>query len=948
MRNPPVESGQLSSDDDAWIRIQEVFSSALDLSKDDRVTFLARSCGDDASLRVQVERLLYFSDQTGGPLDRGLTHLVEADDSSTPDGFVPGDIVCSRFRITRFIGKGGMGEVFEAEDFVLGESIAIKTIRPDIAKETGLVERLRREVQLSRQVSHTNVCRVFELWEHEGPNETRVSFLTMELLKGETLAQRIEAGGPVSPEVALPLIRQIAEGLGEVHRAGIVHRDLKPSNLYLVGKDDGTLRVVVTDFGLARPVNPEEHSRTQSGLVFGTPAYMAPEQFDSGEATFASDIYSLGVTIFEMVTGRKHPLTVPSAFVPGIGANWDEALQKCWNPDSAQRPKHPGDVVALLETAVGKSKLRFLRPVAALAATAALVAAAGYEITLPSPIPQFRLSNITSDDGLTWDPSLSADGQTIAYASDSSKRGDLDIWVRRLDNSPPRRITDDPANDSAPSISPDGSRVVYDSDRSPRGIYMREINGGPERLVSRFGTDPFFSPDGKRIVYWTGNEGQFTGNIGRIFITDIDRGVTRQLATSFPDARHPVWSPNGDEILFEGCGPGCTDAETKRDWWRIGIDGGHPVATGALGVVLRQGLSLYFNAPVWQDGNIFFSARMTNDTNIWRISENPPLLRDRWKANPIMSSTEEAIHPSMSRDGSIAFAGLSTKANLWLLPLNAGAGTGPSHRRLGSNVEIDSTPSISRDGNRILYFRRQGNERRMILWEKEANEILNVPVPAGTRGIVDASGTSIVYTKPRADLRDLYERHAPAWTETLLLRDSGELVDLAGDTSIPLLANQAGIASVDLRSGKSTRIIRNGELTFDQAAVSPDGKWIAYAGTRDSQHTQLFVAPFGNAGVDTTRSQAITDDRDWNDKPRWTADGRAVVYISDRDGFTCIWKYPFSPVGARSEPRALVHFHQARLSPMHLSRVAFNLSLSGNALLYNAADLRANIWIARP
>lgn len=930
--------GELNPKEDQWIRIKEIFASAIDLRAHERSTFLTEVCGQDTELREQIERLLIYHERTGGPLDRCLVQNTEED--IEPRRLQPGNIVCARFHIIRLIGNGGMGEVFEAEDSVLGERIAIKTIRPEIANQSGLVERLRREVQLSRQVSHPNVCRVFDLWEHEEPAGTRTSFLTMELLEGETVAQYIESNGPFSANAALPLIRQIAAGLGEVHRLGIVHRDLKPSNLYLGKKPDGSTRVVVTDFGLARPINAGEQSRTQTGFVFGTPAYMAPEQFESGEATYASDIYSFGVTIFEMITGRKHPLMQPSEILSSIGPNWDRALEKCWSLDPNARPRDPWEVVALLEAPAFNPRLRRVLKSAAWGTAGILaLAAAAYTIGLPSPEPQYRLSKITSDDGLSWEPSISADGQTIAYSSDSAGHGDLDIWVRRLNSANAFRITNDPANDWGPAISRDGRQVAYNSDRPAKGIYIRSISGGPERLLSNFGHEPAFSPDGKQVAFWVGED---TSAGGRLYITDASGGTPRQLATMFRDARHPAWSQTGEEILFEGCGPGCTNPDTQSDWWIIAKDGSHARSTGALQAVLKQGLTLYFSSPWWRNGKVYFAARLKNDTNIWRMDLKPPLIRGRWRALPITSSTQEEIEPAVSADGSIAFAGLDGQINLWLAALD-----GSGARRLGSNMEIDSMPSMSRDGKLILYFRRLGNDRWMIVRELAGNNILNVEVPAKTRGMMASSGQSIVYTSPRGAERDLYERRAPTWKEVPLGPAPGEVVDVIGDSAGVLVATRAGIEFIELSSGRSATILQNAKTTFDEAAVSPNGKQIAYLGVVNAEHSQVFVAPYENGSVLSQEAVPITTAEHWNDKPRWTEDGRAVIYISDRDGFVCIWKQEAHgrTVG---EPRSVLHFHQARISPMRLSRAAFNLSVSNNDVLYNANELRSNVWLARP
>ncbi len=949
MLNPPEEVGQLSADSVGWYRIKRILGSALDLGLEERDSFLSGACGEDSALRAEVERLLAHNDRSGGPLDRGfapISHSGHLDNDNEEyggeGGFIEGDLVCGRFRINRFIGQGGMGEVFEARDTVVNEDVAIKTIRPEIANQQGLVERLRREVLLSRQVSHTNVCRVFELWVHEGKGGTRTSFLTMELLKGETIGHRIKTRGAMRPKDALPLIQQIAMGLNEVHRAGIVHRDLKPSNLYLVRKPDGATRVVVTDFGLARPIDPEQFSRTQTGLAFGTPAYMAPEQFDTGEATFASDIYSFGVTIFEMITGRRAPLTLPSAVVDGLSPGWDEAVTKCLSRVVAERPANPLAVAAIIEHPARKRIGPGLWKPLAAATIAAAALGITYGVARPAPEPQYRLTNVTADEGLSWEPSISADGKAIAYSSDASRRGDLDIWVRRLDATAPVRVTDDPANDFSPSLSPDGSQVVYNSARSPQGIYIRDVKAGaPQRLLSPFGEEAAFSPDGKEITFWEGNDAQFTGKHSRIFVEDTRTGIARQLAADFMDARHPAWSEDGREILFEGCGPGCTDPETQRDWWRIGKTGQHAVATGALRTALQQGLALYLDAPVWRGGNIFFAARMTNDTNLWRIPQAAPGLGkwsgSPWKAVPIMNSTEEAIRPSASRDGSIAFAGLNSRVSMWLAPLGGNGET----RRLSASAEIDRFPSISRDGKRIFYLRVVGTEARLVVKDIDGADVLNELVPASTRGMIDATGTAVFYTKTRGGTRDLYVRRGPAWKPALLRQDFGELLDISGTTA--LSASPAGIDKVDAESGKRTNILKNGTFVYDQATISPDGKWIVYLANRDAEHGQIFIAPL-NGKADTGRAVAITDAGHWYDKPKWTADGKTVVYISDRDGFNCIWEQPVS--GGAS--RAITHFHQMRVSPVHLSRMAFNLSVGRDSLIYNAGDLRSNVWIARP
>ena len=227
--------------------------------------------------------------------------------------FAEGDLVSGRFRVVRFIARGGMGEVYEAEDLELGERVALKTIREDIAADERVNQRFRREVQLARKITHPNVCRIFDLFQHQfaGPREGTppVLFVTMELLTGETLAQRLKREGPMTAEQARPIVAQMAAALSAAHAADIVHRDFKSSNVVLLppARAWDPPRAVVTDFGLAYSVSDSTKGVTLSGSgdLLGTPDYMAPEQVEGGPVTPATDVYALGIVLYEMVTGVR-------------------------------------------------------------------------------------------------------------------------------------------------------------------------------------------------------------------------------------------------------------------------------------------------------------------------------------------------------------------------------------------------------------------------------------------------------------------------------------------------------------------------------------------------------------------------------------------------------------------------------------------------------------------
>jgi eukaryotic-like serine/threonine-protein kinase len=332
-------------------------------------------------------------------------------------GLAEGEVLAGRFRIVRFIARGGMGEVYEAEDQVLRERVALKTIRPDVANDPRTMERFLREVHLARSVTHPNVSRTFDVFHHDA-----LAFLTMELLSGVTLAERLSNGGRLRPEEAQPLIEQMAAALTAAHEAGVVHRDFKSANVMLEAdtRRPGGLRAVVTDFGLARRERPGGRGvgsaapLTETEAVIGTPDYMAPEQIEGREITPATDVYALGVVIYEMVTGQQPfqgdtPLSValkklkeaapsPRRHVPDLPPVWEKTILRCLERSPADRYASAEEVVRALRgeaVSTGPATLRRRkRRIAGVTAAVVLAAAAAWLLTRyvrigpePSPAP---------------------------------------------------------------------------------------------------------------------------------------------------------------------------------------------------------------------------------------------------------------------------------------------------------------------------------------------------------------------------------------------------------------------------------------------------------------------------------------------------------------------------------------------------------------------------------
>jgi eukaryotic-like serine/threonine-protein kinase len=270
-------------------------------------------------------------------------HRPEPGASDAPE---VGAVLLGRFKVVRLLGRGGMGEVYEARDLRLHATVALKMLRASLADNPGLRDRLQREVQLARAVTHPNVCRVFDFHEQEGPNGEPLAFVTMELLEGETLADRLRTK-VFSPRDALPLLRQMAEGLSAIHAKSLVHRDFKPSNVMLV-PDGESARAVVTDFGIARMTNAADDTGwagTQSGAVLGSPAYMAPEQRSAGQVTPRTDVFALGLVACEMVSG-----VLPTAgALHGLPRGWRTPVRRALDPQAERRYQGPRQLVAELE-----------------------------------------------------------------------------------------------------------------------------------------------------------------------------------------------------------------------------------------------------------------------------------------------------------------------------------------------------------------------------------------------------------------------------------------------------------------------------------------------------------------------------------------------------------------------------------------------------------------------
>ena len=343
-----------------------LFRELADCSLSEREAYYVRH-DIAAAVRAEVESLLRFDGDTlgavharvaaaakGAVADRaagaGATDDIDGSDtrlsaSETGEGrFPPGTRLGDRYRIVSLVGRGGMGEVYRASDFKLKQSVALKFLPEPASRDPRLLARFHGEVRLARQISHPNVCRVYDIGEVNG-----AAYISMEYIDGEDLASLLRRIGRLPQDKAIEIARRLCAGLAAAHDKGVVHRDLKPANVMI----DSRGQVFITDFGLAATARELRHTQLRSG----TPAYMAPEQLEGREVTVRSDLYALGLVLYEMFTGRppfpnrRTPTDRPpriDSVVKDIDAAVARTIERCLEPAPHDRPSSALAVAALL------------------------------------------------------------------------------------------------------------------------------------------------------------------------------------------------------------------------------------------------------------------------------------------------------------------------------------------------------------------------------------------------------------------------------------------------------------------------------------------------------------------------------------------------------------------------------------------------------------------------
>jgi len=837
------------TDPSRWQQIEELYHAALECTPSQRAPLLAHA---DPELRREVESLL--AQQSGGtPLDHPAWEGAASLLAATVAALTPGTQL-GPYKIQGPLAAGGMGEVFRGVDTRLGRSVAVKTSREQFS------ERFNREARAISSLNHPHICTLYDV----GPN-----YLVMELCEGETLAARLKRG-KLSIDDTLRYGQQIADALAAAHAKGIAHRDLKPGNIML-----GKAGIKVLDFGLAK--SQEDATLTGSRMVMGTPAYMAPEQREGKECDARTDIYSLGLVLYEMSTGKR----VEQGQAPPLEAlppHLAQVIERCLAQDPDERWQSARDVAAVLKltetsqpTAARERPRRMRLPwgIAALA-------------TLALALAVFYL----------YETRQSPDERSIRFLV-----------------SPPERVV--LLGRALPTISPNGERLVFggfEADGKTR-LWIRALSSLAAEPVagSEGASSVFWSPDSRSVGFFAG---------GRLKKSDLNGGPP-QILCDASEALRPAgtWSRAG-VILF--------NSEDRHGLYRVPATGGVPTPATALDAVLQE------KSHAWPqflpDGRHFLylvQSERPENTGIYagsldskatkrllNISTNPSyaelpngigyllfmqastLMAQRFdvaslelqgEAFPVAdqvslppSSFQGFAAFSASWNGVLAYQTLS-RANTELVWFDR------QGRRLGTvgGPAKYAIPALSPDEKRLVVTRMDTQIGTRDLWmfdlTRGTSSRFTFDQADETNTAWSNDGARIAFSFFGKGTIDIYQKAATGagTAEPLLASSEIKLIQSWTPDGRFILYDSAGklwMLSLNGEREQAVLFKPNGEST---AVVSPNMKWVAYR-SNESGRSEVYVQRFPSSGSQRQISTA------GGEEPYWRRDGKELFYIEGR------------------------------------------------------------------
>lgn len=665
---------------DRYRQIDEIFAEILEIPDAERAAFLSERCGGDADLETEVLDLLKAQTEAEEFMENSAMDLM-ARDLADEDREALVSLVGRRigtYKIEKPIGAGGMGEVYLAFDSKLNRRVALKILPAEFVADEERVKRFEREALAVSALNHPYIVTIYDVGRTDG-----INYIATEYVEGETVRDLINRGAELKQ--TLSVISQVCEALSAAHKAGIVHRDIKPENIMI--RPDGYVKVL--DFGLVKLVENTEFQQslsnyTQKGMIIGTPGYMSPAQASGDRVDHRTDLWSVGVCLYEMLSGvnpfkgetrqatfrkilSKHRPPPVSDIKPGLPGELDQILSKALEKDAEvayqtasdlradlKRVRREIDSSPSLQSASGtrqpekrKTPGNYLVPSLGVFLLALIGAGVWFFVFRPNQtdaVDWNKATNVqlTHQEGTEYFPALSPDGNSFVYASDAD--GNFDVFVQRVGGKKPQNLTgDSTADDTQPAFSPGGEQIAFRSEREPKGIYVVGASGENLRRVADFGFQPSWSPDGREIVVATFGPSEPNVRSGRdnsLSIIDVETGAKRELLRE--EATFPAWSPGGKRIAYWFY----PATLARRDVATIPAGGGEPV------IITKDFAASNWN-PVWSpDGKyLYFVSDKNGNSNFWRVRIDETTGEALSEPEPVVSPSTNSRHLNFSRDG---------------------------------------------------------------------------------------------------------------------------------------------------------------------------------------------------------------------------------------------------------------------------------------------------------
>jgi len=832
-----------------WQQVEELYHATLECEPNQRATLLARA---DPEVRREVESLL--AQQSGGtPLDRpaweGATSLLTA----TVAALTPGTQL-GPYKIEGPLAAGGMGEVFRGVDTRLGRAVAVKTSREQFS------ERFNREARAISSLNHPHICTLYDI----GPN-----YLVMELCEGETLAARLKRG-KLSIDDTLRYGQQIADALAAAHAKGITHRDLKPGNIML-----GKSGVKVLDFGLAK--SQEDVTLTGSRMVMGTPAYMAPEQRDGKECDSRTDVYALGLVLYEMAMGKRadQGQTLPLDMFPPQLAH---VIELCIAPDPDDRWQSAQDVRKELEWAaksrptVAAERTRGTRLLWGIAAVLAFLGFAlgalyfGETRQAPSgrsvrflvyPPEKVLLSGSAL-------PAISPDGERLVFGG-IEPDGKTRLMVRPLSS-----LTAEPVPGSEGAVS-----VFWSPDSRSLGFFAggklkrSDLNGAPPEILcdassaarpkgtwNRDGVILFNSEDhlGLYRVPATGGEASPATAL------DATRQETIHLWPQFlPDGRHFIYLVQSQNVDNSGIYVGSIDSKDRKRVLNISTNPSYAESPTGIGHLLFM-----------QGATLMAQAFDTKKLDLW--GERLPI------AEQVLMSPAYALGLaafSASNNGVLVYRTLRETTELvWFDRQGSRLGT------VGEPGNY-SVPALSPDENTLAVRRTDTQLGTHDLWlfnlKRGMPSRFTFDPGEETNPTWSPDGTRIAFSSYQKGSYDLYQKAATGAGNAVPLMEPNEskiVHTWTSDGRFVLYTSADKHWALPL-TGEATPILLSGTSSGDGISVSPNMKWIAYR-SAESGGNEVYVQSFPPSGDKFQISTA------GGEEPYWRRDGKELFFIAGK------------------------------------------------------------------